>query len=331
MPGRLTLTAGDRLREVDRRVMWDRLRAADRRVMWAVTDGLAATAERLRGSDPRGAAAAAADRMRRRAADTAVRARGIDRRTVVWAVVGVLAFAVPFGANALRGEAAPVTRATVLEPPALAAAPKLHGCSPCPAPRPPRPAPPPQPSVRAPARPRSRWPRPRRPRSPRPPRPRLRRRPGARAADLRLRRMSLPVDIRAARLPRPSGALVAGLAALAVAGAGGWWLGGSSRSAAPVVVPASVAVVGDLRLELDPDWAAADAAPRVAGAQAFAPAPRLAARALLVSGPPADTTLVPAALRSELPENLPAPRKAELGTLAAWSTARSAPEGACSR
>ena len=131
--------------------------------------------------------------------------------------------------------------------------------------------------------------------------------------------MSLPVDIRAARLPRPSGALVAGLAALAVAGAGGWWLGGTSRPAAPVVVPASVAVVGDLRLELDPDWAAADAAPRVAGAQAFAPAPGLAARALLVSGPPADASLVPAALRSELPENLPAPRKAELGTLAAWS------------
>jgi hypothetical protein len=131
--------------------------------------------------------------------------------------------------------------------------------------------------------------------------------------------MSLPVDIRATRVPRPSGAVVAGLAALAVAAAGGWWLGGVSRTEAPAVAPASVAVVGDLRLTLDPEWATADAAPRVAGAQAFAPAPGLSARALLVSGSPVDATLVPAALRAELPENLPAPRKTELGALPAWS------------
>ena len=130
--------------------------------------------------------------------------------------------------------------------------------------------------------------------------------------------MSLPIDIRAARR-RPSGALVAGLAALAVAGAGGWWLGGLSHAPAPAAAPDTVAAVGDLRLALDPHWVPAAPERHVAGARAYEPAPGLPARALLVSGPPADPSLVPAALRSTLPDRLPAPRETTLGALPAWT------------
>jgi hypothetical protein len=118
---------------------------------------------------------------------------------------------------------------------------------------------------------------------------------------------------------RPSGAAVAGMVALAVAAAGGWWLGGASRAPVPQVAADTIAAVGGMRLELEADWVAADAAPVVAGAQAFAPAPGLSARALLVHGEAVDATLVPAALRAQLPETLPAPRRATLGGLAAWS------------
>jgi len=132
--------------------------------------------------------------------------------------------------------------------------------------------------------------------------------------------VSLLEDIRVAPR-RPSGAIVAGVAALALAVAGGWWLGGASHSPAPVVAPDTVAAVGDLRLELEAGWVAAEAAPgpRVDGGQAYAPVPGLSARALLVSGPAADASLVPAALRAELPERLPAPRRASLAGLTAWS------------
>ncbi len=44
----------------------------------------------------------------------------LTRRGVAWAVAAVLAFALPFGAAALRGGDAAPARATVLEPPALA-------------------------------------------------------------------------------------------------------------------------------------------------------------------------------------------------------------------
>ena len=109
---------------------------------------LSGTGDRLRETDPH----AAADRLRRRAAAASVSVRGIERRTIVWAVAALLAFALPFSVNALRGETASVTRATVLEPPRVTAppdAPRLQTLPPLP--RPPRPAPPPEPRVTAPA------------------------------------------------------------------------------------------------------------------------------------------------------------------------------------
>jgi hypothetical protein len=132
--------------------------------------------------------------------------------------------------------------------------------------------------------------------------------------------MMLPAALRVADR-RPSGAAIAGTVALAVAGVCGWWLGDVSKAPAPVVAPDLVAAIGDLRLELEAGWIPAEAAPgpQVAGAQAFAPIPGLSARALLVTGRPADASLVPAALRAELPERLPAPSRVELGGLAAWS------------
>ena len=138
----------------------------------------------------------------------------------------------------------------------------------------------------------------------------------------RVRRLtSLADSVRVPERVRPSPAVVAGAAALILAAAAGWWLGGASRTPAPVVAADSVAAVGDLRLELEAGWVAAEAAPgpRVEGGQAFATIPGLSARAVLVSGAAVDATLVPAALRSELPERLPAPRRASLGGLPAWS------------
>jgi hypothetical protein len=128
--------------------------------------------------------------------------------------------------------------------------------------------------------------------------------------------MSLLDDIRVTQR-RPSGAVVGGIAALALAAAGGWWLGAASHSPAPALERDSVAAVGDLRLELEAGWIRAEAAPgpRVEGGQAYAPMPGLSARALLVTGPAADASLVPAALRTELPERLPAPRRATLADL----------------
>lgn len=120
---------------------------------------------------------------------------------------------------------------------------------------------------------------------------------------------------------RPSGALVAGAAALVLAAAGGWWLGDASRQEVAAPAPDTVLAVGDLKLELDPTWVAADAMPGlpVEGADVLAPAPGLVGRALLVSGPAADASLIPAALRSELPAALPAPRRAAMAGLPAWT------------
>ena len=121
---------------------------------------------------------------------------------------------------------------------------------------------------------------------------------------------------------RPSGALVAGAAALVLAAAGGWWLGDTSREevAAPAP-PDTVLAVGSLNLELDSTWVGADSVPGlpVDGAAVLAPAPGLVGRALLVSGPAADASLIPASLRDELPAALPAPRRAALGGLPAWT------------
>ena len=120
---------------------------------------------------------------------------------------------------------------------------------------------------------------------------------------------------------RPSAAILGGAVVLAFAAAGGWLLGDLSRAPTPVVAADSVAAVGDLQLELEAGWVPAEAAPgpRVEGGQAFAPIPGLSARALFVTGKPVDASLVPAALRAELPKTLPTPSKAALGGLAAWT------------
>jgi hypothetical protein len=120
------------------------------------------------------------------------------------------------------------------------------------------------------------------------------------------------------RALRPSGAAVAGATALLVAAAGGWWLGGATRDAAPV--PNAVATVGALRLEVEPAWVRAGAAPGlpVRDAAVMAPAPGLDERAVLVTGPPSDASLIPRALRAELPASLPVPRRATLAKLPAW-------------
>ena len=69
-----------------------------------------------------------------------------------------------------------------------------------------------------------------------------------------------------------------------------------------------------------PTWVPADAAPLIQGAQAFAPAPGLSARAMLVHGEAVDATLVPAALRGDAPSRAcPRRRRATLGGLAAWN------------
>ena len=120
---------------------------------------------------------------------------------------------------------------------------------------------------------------------------------------------------------RPSGALAAGAAALVLAAAGGWWLGDTSREETVGPAPDAVLAVGDLKLELDSTWVAADSVPGLPleGADVLAPAPGLVGRALLVSGPAADASLIPAALRAELPAALPAPRRAAMAGLPAWT------------
>jgi hypothetical protein len=123
------------------------------------------------------------------------------------------------------------------------------------------------------------------------------------------------------RAYRPSGALVAAAAALVLAAAGGWWLGDASREEVAAPAPNTVVAVGGLTLELESTWVGADSVPGlpVEGAAVLAPAPGLVERALLVSGPAADASLIPAALRAELPAALPAPRRAAMAGLPAWT------------
>jgi hypothetical protein len=120
---------------------------------------------------------------------------------------------------------------------------------------------------------------------------------------------------------RPSGAVVAGAAALVLAAAGGWWLGGASSEETPAASRDAVVAVGALQLGLEPSWVSADSVPGlpVAGAEVRAPAPGLPERALLVTGAAADASLIPAALRAELPADLPKPRRATLADLPAWT------------
>jgi hypothetical protein len=124
--------------------------------------------------------------------------------------------------------------------------------------------------------------------------------------------------------PRRSGsprALFAGVALVAIAAVGGWWLGGVSRAPEPIAAPSSVLVLGHVEVEVDPAWTSSKAAPGpdVEGARAYAPAAGLPARALVVAGSVRDPSLVPAALRPELPARLPAPRRTRLAGLAAWT------------
>jgi hypothetical protein len=129
------------------------------------------------------------------------------------------------------------------------------------------------------------------------------------------------VDTATPRRPGPSRALLAGLVAVVAAVAAGWWLGGVSRTPETLDVPTSIVPVGQVRVEVAADWAPATAAPGpdAEGGQAFAPAAGLTARALLVAGPAADPSLVPPALRAELPDPLPPARRTKLAGVAAWT------------
>jgi hypothetical protein len=120
---------------------------------------------------------------------------------------------------------------------------------------------------------------------------------------------------------RPSGAAFAGAATLALAIGAGWWLGGASHESAPPTAAPSVVAIGEMKVELESAWVPASATRGLAveGAEVFAPAPGLAARAVLVSGPAVDASLVPSSLRPNLPTVLPAPRRATLAGLAAWT------------
>jgi hypothetical protein len=120
---------------------------------------------------------------------------------------------------------------------------------------------------------------------------------------------------------RPSAAMVAGATALAVAAAGGWWLGGAAREDTPAPAGDTVVAIGALQLMLESTWVRAESVPGlpVGGAEVLAPAPGLAERALVVAGRAADSSLIPAALRAELPAALPEPRRATLAGLPAWT------------
>ena len=129
------------------------------------------------------------------------------------------------------------------------------------------------------------------------------------------------VDTVTPRRSGPSRALVLGIAAIAAAVAGGWWLGGVSQTPEPVASPTAVVTVGTVQAALAPEWSPAPAAPGpdAEGGRAFAPSAGLPARALLVSGPAVDASLVPGPLLSALGTDLPAPRRTNLAGLSAWT------------
>jgi hypothetical protein len=128
---------------------------------------------------------------------------------------------------------------------------------------------------------------------------------------------------------RPSGAVVAGVSALALAAAGGWWLGGASREETAPPARDTVLTIGALQVGVESTWVGAETVPGLAvdGAEVLAPAPGLAERALLVAGAPTDASLIPAALRAELPDALPRPRRATLSGLPAWTYGPLADDG----
>jgi hypothetical protein len=129
------------------------------------------------------------------------------------------------------------------------------------------------------------------------------------------------VDTATPRRPGPSRALLAGFVAVVAAVGAGWWLGGVSRSPEPFDVDTAIVPVGNIRVEVASDWTPATPAPGpdAEGGRAFAPAAGLPARALLVSGPAAEPSLIPAALRDAMPDTLPAARRTKLAGVAAWT------------
>ena len=130
-----------------------------------------------------------------------------------------------------------------------------------------------------------------------------------------------PVATSDKRFTLPSRAVLAGIAALVIAAIAGWWLGGTAGAPDAVQAPEPVVVIGGMQLEIPGEWTPARPAPGMdaAGMATFAPAAGLPMRARLVTGPPADASLIPAALRTQLPAELPPPRRARLAGLPAWT------------
>jgi hypothetical protein len=125
--------------------------------------------------------------------------------------------------------------------------------------------------------------------------------------------MLVSTDTPRARRPRSS--LPAAAALLAAAAVAGWWLGGVTRAPEPAATRTAGVTVGGARLVVAPGWSAV----RAGTTATFAPVPGLAARALVAFGPAVDASLVPAALRGDLPDRLPAPRRATLAGRPAWA------------
>ena len=130
-----------------------------------------------------------------------------------------------------------------------------------------------------------------------------------------------PVETPTGRFALPSRALLAGVAALALTAACGWWLGGAATAPDAAEAPQPIVVMGGMQLEIPATWTPARPAPGMdaPGMATFAPTAGLPVRARLIAGKPADASLVPAALRSQLPAVLPAPRRSRLAGLPAWT------------
>ncbi len=130
-----------------------------------------------------------------------------------------------------------------------------------------------------------------------------------------------PVTTPRDRFALPSRALLSGVAALALTAVCGWWLGGAATAPDAAEAPQPIVVMSGMQLEIPATWTPARPAPGMdaPGMATFAPTAGLPVRARLIAGQPADASLIPAALRSQLPAELPAPRRARLAGLPAWT------------
>jgi hypothetical protein len=118
--------------------------------------------------------------------------------------------------------------------------------------------------------------------------------------------------------------IVAALAAVIVAGALGWLLGGALHGdrAAPPAASDRLATVGSLRLLVDGDWVPAPAgkelaATRLSDLSAFAPVPGLPGRTWIARAAADGPALVPQALRARV-ASVPTPEKVTLAGRPAW-------------